>query len=88
MNPWVAGRIIEQMQIEARGRAHKDRLAHQVADHRHEPGLPGTRPHDSKRERFGLAVARVGLRIAGRSAEQIAGSRAFAAQSHPLEASR
>jgi hypothetical protein len=88
MNPWVAGRIIEQMQIEARSRAHEDRLAHQVADHRQEPGLSGTPPHDPKRQRFGLAVARVGLRIAGRSAEQIAGPRAFAAQSHPFEASR
>lgn len=61
MNPWVAGRIVEQMQIEARTRAHDDRVVHQAAQMR-----------EPRRERLGLAVARLGLRMAGRRAEPIA----------------
>jgi hypothetical protein len=64
MNPWVTGRIVEQIQIEARNAASRDRT------HR-----DATR--EAKRERVGLAVARLGLRIAGRKPEPAVLRRAF-----------
>ena len=66
MNPWVAGRIIEQVQIEARKTAAREHLMHQAA----------TEP---RRERLGLAVARFGLRIAGRRADPVTVARRFPA---------
>jgi hypothetical protein len=62
MNPWITGRIIETMQQEARDRGAEARLGREARRH------PVDRePRDPRRERFGLVVARIGLRIAGRT---------------------
>lgn len=68
MNPWVAGRIVEQIHVEAQKNAHRERTHHA---HR-----AATEP---RRERLGLAVARIGLRIAGRRADRVTVARRFPA---------
>jgi hypothetical protein len=55
MNPWIAGRIIETMQQEARARGEEARLGR------------GAAPRPPRKARIGLAVARIGLRLAGES---------------------
>lgn len=60
MNPWIAGRIVETVQQEARkqgAQARQGRLA----------GAP-----EPRRKRVGLAVSRLGLRIAGRPDFEVA----------------
>jgi hypothetical protein len=84
MNPWAAGRIIEQMQVEARNRARDDRLVRQAMRAR-DTRAPAP-VHEPRRERLGLAVARVGFRIAGHNAEPLARHPRFA--SGKLEATR
>ncbi len=66
MNPWVAGRIVEQIHVEARKNAHREHQAHQSTA-------------EPRRERLGLAVARVGLRIAGRRTDRVTVARRFPA---------
>jgi hypothetical protein len=64
MHPWITGRIVETMQHEARTRAAHSRTGR----------APESEP---RRERLGLAVARLGYRIAGcvprRDAEGLTG---------------
>ena len=69
MNPWVAGRIVEQIHVEAQKNAHREHQSRQSHRAIAEP----------RRERVGLAVARIGLRIAGRRADRIAVARRFPA---------
>jgi hypothetical protein len=83
MNPWITGRIIEQMQADARESAHQSRLHRDAMAQRRQAAADTREP---RRERLGLAVARVGLRIAGRSADATAARQAFA--SPKLEATR
>ena len=65
MNPWITGRIIETMQQEARNRGDEARLGRQAtARPRHQPAIE-REPRAPRRARLGLAVARLGLRIAG-----------------------
>lgn len=65
MNPWIAGRIIETMHQEARNRGDEARLGRQAtARPRHERAIEAA-PRAARRTRIGLAVARLGLRIAG-----------------------
>ena len=65
MHPWITGRIIDTMQHDARARAEQQRLG-EVARHARARAAP-TRAATPlpRRERLGLAVARVGLRLAG-----------------------
>jgi hypothetical protein len=72
MNPWITGRIIEQMQHEARKNGEQARLGRQ-ATHAETLRDGPPEPREPRRTRIGLALARVGLRIAGRSAEPWAG---------------
>jgi hypothetical protein len=74
MNPWMTGRIIEHMQAEARESARTAQLHRAAIAHRRH-AAPEIR--EPRRARVGLAVARVGLRIAGRRAEPAAVRRAF-----------
>jgi hypothetical protein len=53
MHPWITGRIVETMQHEARERAARTR------------SRPAALVPEPRRERVGLAVARLGYRIAG-----------------------
>jgi hypothetical protein len=71
MNPWITGRIIETMQQEARNQGHQSRLGREAALHRAAPPERARAPEarEPRRERFGLAVARFGLRLAGRCAD-------------------
>ena len=69
MNPWVTGRIIEQMQAEARDRGRQSRLHRDAVAQRRQVVAE---PREPRRERLGLAVARMGLRIAGRGADAAA----------------
>jgi hypothetical protein len=62
MHPWITGRIIENMQHEARTRGDEARLG-QAAPRRTPMQAEAREP---RRERVGLAVARLGLRVAGR----------------------
>ena len=65
MNPWITGRIIETMQQEARNRGDEARLGRQdTARPRHQHAIEPD-PRAPRRARIGLAVARLGLRIAG-----------------------
>jgi hypothetical protein len=66
MNPWVAGRIVEQIHVEAQKNAHREHQMHRATA-------------QPRRERLGLAVARVGLRIAGRRADRVTVARRFSA---------
>lgn len=61
MHPWITGRIIDTMQHDARARAEQQRLGHLARDSRTRSAPPLPRG----RERVGLAVARIGLRLAG-----------------------
>jgi len=61
MNPWITGRIIETMQQEARKNGEQARLGHHAHLHRRAMAAP----REPRRARLGLAVARLGLRIAG-----------------------
>jgi hypothetical protein len=83
MNLWVTGRIIDQMQAEARENARRDQLHRAAVTHRRQVAAADCEP---RRARVGLAVARIGLRIAGRPAEPAAVRRAF--PSPCLDASR
>ena len=74
MNPWVTGRIIEQVQTEARERAREAELHRAAVTYRKQVAAETCEP---RRARVGLAVARIGLRIAGRPAEPAAVRRAF-----------
>ncbi len=62
MHPWITGRIIETMQHDARARGERERLGHAAARDR----ALAPEPREPRRERLGLALARVGLRLAGR----------------------
>ncbi len=65
MNPWIAGRIIETMQQEAQRNGAEARLGRQATARRtRAPSVEAAR--EPRRARIGLAVARLGLRIAGR----------------------
>jgi hypothetical protein len=55
MHPWIAGRIVTTLQEEARRHAAEARTGRALVS------------PPRRRERLGLAVARVGLRIAGRA---------------------
>jgi hypothetical protein len=71
MNPWITGRIIETMHQEARNQARQSRLGRDAV---HAPAPAPARvlapePQEARRERLGLAVARFGLRLAGRCAD-------------------
>ncbi len=66
MNPWVTGKIIEQMQREARDNARRARLQREAGLRRRHATVATREP---RRERLGLAVARFGFRIAGCRAE-------------------
>jgi hypothetical protein len=82
MNPWITGRIIETMQQEARNRGAEARLG--LEARRHPVDRPiDVEPRDPRRERLGLAVARVGLRIAGRTDQPIATTRPTSYRSNP-----
>ena len=71
MNPWITGRIIETMQQEARNRGDEARLGRQAtARPRHERAIHAE-PRAPRRTRIGLAVARLGLRIAGPRGDQV-----------------
>ena len=67
MNPWITGRIIESMQHDSRSRADEARLGRVANAHAPAPirrtFVP--EPEPPRRERVGLALARLGLRIAG-----------------------
>jgi hypothetical protein len=63
MHPWITGRIIETMQHDARARGERERLGHEVTARR---SAPRVEPRQPRRTRVGLAVARAGLRLAGR----------------------
>jgi hypothetical protein len=78
MNPWITGRIIETMQQEARNRGAEARLGREAR--RHPVDLE---PRDPRRQRLGLAVARIGLRIAGRTDQPIAITRPTSYRSNP-----
>ncbi|MGZ6979746.1 MAG: hypothetical protein ACXVJW_16670 [Acidimicrobiia bacterium] len=68
MNPWITGRIIETMQHDYRARGDEARLGRAATSPRraaHEQAH-ARNTESPRRERFGLAIARVGLRIAGR----------------------
>jgi hypothetical protein len=58
MHPWMTGRIVETMHHEARNRAAYVRTQNEARELQRTTAEP-------RRERFGLAVARFGLRIAG-----------------------
>ena len=73
MNPWVAGRIVEQMQIEARNRGRDAQLVPRAI--RAEARAKAVHEREPRRERVGLAVARLGLRIAGTSTDRSSGRR-------------
>lgn len=66
MNPWIAGRIVETMQQEARKSGEQARLGRHATSH-HQADVSQT--HEPRRTQVGLAVARLGLRIAGRHDE-------------------
>jgi hypothetical protein len=76
MNPWITGRIIESMQHDSRSRADEARLG-RIATRPapHAVRAPISEPEPPRRERFGLAVARLGLRIAGDCQLRIARAR-------------
>ena len=82
MNPWITGRLIDQMQAETRNRAQQDRLHRDARAFRRIT----TRSPEPHRARVGLAVARLGLRMAGRSTEPAAVRHSFSTRK--LEASR
>ena len=85
MHPWMTGRIIETMQHEARARGDNARLGH-VATHRERPRpAMGAEPHEPRRERLGLAVARFGLRLARRDATLRAPPPALAIRNHDAD---
>lgn len=70
MHPWIAGRIVETMQHDARGRVDQARLVRE-ATRRSSPVLE-TETREPRRARAGLVVARLGLRMAGRRGEALA----------------
>lgn len=77
MNPWITGRIIETMQQEARNRGDEARLGRQAtARPRHQPVIE-PEPRAPRRARIGLAVARLGLRIAGPRGEPVTAQRVY-----------
>jgi len=65
MHPWITGRIIDTMQHDARARAEQQRLGDVARHARHRAAATGAPPLPGRRERVGLAVARIGLRLAG-----------------------
>jgi hypothetical protein len=77
MNPWITGRIIETMQQEARNRGDEARLGRQATSRpSHQPAIE-PEPREPRRTRIGLAVARLGLRIAGPHGEPAATAHAI-----------
>ena len=68
MHPWITGRIIDTMQRDARARAEEQRLGGAARDGRTRAAATGAAALPRRRERVGLAVARVGLRLAGADA--------------------
>jgi hypothetical protein len=68
MNPWITGRIIDTMQQEAQQQARQSRLGHEAAPRRttQPERVLAAEAREPRRERLGLAVARFGLRLAGR----------------------
>jgi hypothetical protein len=78
MHPWIAGRIIENMQHDARSRGDDARLGHIAAQRRPPLHSEVREPREPRRERFGLAVARFGLRVAGRDTTPLAPAHAYA----------
>jgi hypothetical protein len=68
MNPWIAGRIVETMQQEARKNGEQDRLGRHATAHRRPASVASPERH-RPRVGLGLAVARLGFRIAGRRDE-------------------
>jgi hypothetical protein len=84
MHPWIAGRIIENMQHEARSRADESRLGRVATQHRPPLQAEAREPREPRRERVGLAVARLGLRLAGRDTTPLTPAYVHAhARSHP-----
>ena len=78
MHPWITGRIIENMQHDARNRGDDARLGRVASQHRPPMQLEAREPREPRRERVGLAVARLGLRLAGRDPAPLAHAPAYA----------
>jgi hypothetical protein len=68
VNPWITGRIVETMQQEARKNGERARLGRHATAHR-QPASVAPTEHRRPRVSLGLAVARLGFRIAGRGDE-------------------
>lgn len=80
MHPWITGRIIENMQHDARTRADNSRLGHVAAPRRRPMQAEAREPREPRRERVGLAVARLGLRLAGRDTTPLTPAHAHSAR--------
>ena len=76
MNPWITGQLIEATQRAARDNARQARVGRHATLARHERRQEhAATSSEPRRARIGFAVARFGLRIAGRSGEQLARGR-------------
>jgi hypothetical protein len=78
MNPWITGRIIETMQQEARNRGDEARLGRQATARPASRRAIDPEPREPRRTRVGFAVARLGLRIAGRRGDVVTGQPVYA----------